>query len=495
MKIKKEMTEKQIVVFLIIISYLTRILISQFFVMFPYIPHDFYAYVGAGKCMVESKYLMIDCPIWVSPGAEKITTYGPFFSTLMMIWYSIFGEYNFFMFKLPAIVFDVLNTLMIFFISRKFFNQKQSFYLSLLYCFSFIVLYNSAVLGNDEVISIFFILSGSYFLINKKFLLSAVFYATSLMFKTVGLIILPAVFYYTLKKYGFKTGIKYALLICAIYFIFLSPFIYLAGWEKSTYYIFGSGDALQQTGGAMSFYNIFAYVTDVRIDFLLAPLLILSLLTTFCLFFLYSLKNREIELFRNFALLWTVALLFSGELSGPYPYLIIPYLLIILGRNFESKELITRRWLFGLSLILISLLIFSIIYRWGIIQYTIFDRVLLLTAVILAPLGTYNILHNVKKNYKLVWTVIILASIMFEELHAAPLVILPMEKLADKLIDTSKMKIVMELYGDHIDSKSKFLAYGIFYGGAAVIMWIGLICLIYLILKDRMNDDLKTLQN
>jgi hypothetical protein len=72
---------------------------------------------------------------------------------------------------------------------------------------------------------------------------------------------------------------------------------------------------------------------------------------------------------------------------------------------------------------------------------------------------------------------------MFEELHAAPLVILPMEKLADKLIDTYKMKIVMELYGDHIDSKSKFLAYGIFYGLPAVIVWIGLIYYYYILLK------------
>jgi hypothetical protein len=144
-----------------------------------------------------------------------------------------------------------------------------------------------------------------------------------------------------------------------------------------------------------------------------------------------------------------------------------------------------KQWLFGVSLTIISLILFSMIYRWMFVNYTWLDRALLLVAVFLAPIGTFYSLNWLKKSYRNVWVLLVFAIIMFDELHAAPLVILPMEKIADKLIDTSKMKVVMELYGDHIDSKSKFLAYGIFYGLPALMVWIGLIYYYYVLLTEK----------
>jgi len=485
------------IILLILISYLVRIILSPFFVMFPHIPHDFFGYVGPGKCMAEGKYLMYVCAEW-GGRQDDILLYGPFFSVLMMFWYLLFGEFNFFMYKIPSIIFDTLNVLIIYFIGKKLFGRKLALCLSLLYSFSFIVLYNSAVLGNDDNIAMFFILGSLYFLINKKLSISAVFSSISIMFKIIGIVSLPAIFYYIFRKYGLNTLFKYALLLGAVYFIFLTPFIFIAGPEKALFYIFNSDRTIKQRGSFLSFYNIFNYITNVNFDVLVMPIFILSYLVTFSLFFIRKLKNREIELFRNIALFWIASLLFGGLLTTVQQYLIFVFLLVVMVYHIKSREpmkcqIILKKGginiqIIGGILIFISLLLFSIVYRWGIAQYSNTDRIALLLITITSPLGVFLFLNNVKMSYRIIWSFIILAVVMWETVHAAPLLALPLENIANQLnqfININRFTVVQNLYGDHIQGRPEvFLAYGIFYGGPAVILWICLISLYYILLKE-----------
>ena len=483
-----KISDKQIIVFLILVSYLVRIILSPFFIMFPHIPHDFYAYVGSGKCMAEGKYLMFVCTAWGGRQGE-ISVYGPFFGTLMMFWYLLFGEFNFFMYKIPSIIFDTLNVLMIYFIGKKLFNKKLAFYLSLLYCFSFITLYNSAVLGNDDMIAMFFVLGSLYFLIDKKLSISAGFSSVSIMFKIIGIVSLPAVFYYIFRKYGLNTLLKYILLLGIVYFIFLSPFILIAGPERALFYIFGSSHTTKQTGGYMSFYNIFNYATNINVDFLILPIVFLSYLITFCLFFIRKLKNHEMELFRNITLLWIASLLFGGILVAPQQYLIFVFLLILIGYHIKKKNSITQ--VIGGTLIFISLLVISVIYRWGVVQYSSIDRILFLSITITSPLGVFLLLNNVKMDYRIIWTFIILAVVIFETSMAAPLLALPLGNIANRLnqfVNFNRFGVVQNLYGDHIQGNPEvFLAYAVSYGGPAVILWICLILLYYTLSKKTLG--------
>jgi hypothetical protein len=78
---------------------------------------------------------------------------------------------------------------------------------------------------------------------------------------------------------------------------------------------------------------------------------------------------------------------------------------------------------------------------------------------------------------------------MSVEVYAAPLLALPLKNISEKLINPNKFTVINELYGDHIQGRSDlFLAYGIFFGGSAIILWIFLGLLYYTILKDKFEN-------
>jgi hypothetical protein len=456
--------------------------------MFPYIPHDFSAYIGSGKCMAEGKYFRWDCTDWAKR-TTNMSLYGPLFSTLSMIWYLIFGM-DFFSFKILSIIFDVTNVALVFFIGKKFFNKEKSFYLALIYSFSFLPLHTSSVLGNNTPIFMTFFLLSIYFLIEKKLNLSSLFTVISIFFKLVSVIAYPIIVYYIFRKYNRKKAILYVFSSILFFAILIIPFSIIAGPEKAMYSFIAPLTADYSGSGTMSIYNIFKYVSNIDIDFLSKYFLVAGYLVTLYFIVKHPLKNSETELLRNILLVFIVSVLFGIWIAPYYMYFLFPFIFFLFGNNVIKLKQMKVKWLFGVFLIIVSLILFSVVYRWGFVNYTWFDRLILLISVVLAPIGTYFSLNWLKKSYRNIWTLLVLAIIMFEELHAAPLVILPMEKLADELIDTSRMKVVMELYGDHIDSKSKFLAYGIFYGLPALMVWIGLIYYYYILLKEKYENKL-----
>jgi Gpi18-like mannosyltransferase len=488
------MKDHEIIIFLIIVSYLTRIFLTPFFVMFPYIPHDSYAHSGAGESMAEGNFFMETSKIF-EPVRIRVSEYGPFFSTLMLLWYRFFGVYDFFMFKIPVIIFDVLNTLMVYFIGKKILGSRKAFYVSLLYCFSFIVLYNTAVLGDELNYSLLFMLFSTYCIINKKFSLSAVLFSAAMMFRFSPWVLFgPALLFYVFKKENLKESMKYILISGLSLLIMLSPFILLAGWYKTTYYIFGSNVGLQQSEDYknytlfLSIINVLNLVTNINLNFLSLPLLFVGYIITLILILFKRLKNAEIELLRNIVLLGIIGLLVGPGLAGQYMAWVIAFLFILFGLKFNEKRFTTMWLALGVCLIFVSLLIYSIIYREGIVQYSSLDRLLLIIVVIMAPIGTFYLFYPLDRNYRLIWVFIVLGTILSIEIFAAPLLIFPMKNFSERLINLSKFKVINGLYGDHIQGNPEiFVAYGSFYLGSAIILWFCLGLLYYSLLKDNLS--------
>jgi MFS family permease len=318
----------------------------------------------------------------------------------------------------------------------------------------------------------------------KRLILSSFFSIASILFKIIPAMVFPVIIYYIFRKYGRKKTMMYIFSSILFFVLLIIPFIMIAGLEK-TLFSFTTTLTGYSSSGTMSIYNIFKYISNIDIDSLSKVVLIAGYLVTFYLIIKHPLKDYEKELQRNILLVFICSVLLGIWITTYYMYFLFLFIFFLFGNYIKNFKRMKKQWLFGVSLTIISLILFSAIYRWGFVNYTWFDRVLLLVAVVLAPIGTFYSLNWLKKGYRNVWVLLVFAIIMFDELHAAPLVILPMEKIADKLIDTSKMKVVMELYGDHIDSKSKFLAYGIFYGLPALMVWIGLIYYYYVLLTEK----------
>jgi len=467
----KWLNGKNVVLSLIVASYLVRIFITPFNIMVPHIPHDFYAYIGPGKCMVEGKFPLMNCLSWKEGNAQP-SVYGPLLSTIFAAVYMAFGQYDFFAYKVIVIAFDAFNAALVYLIAKKLSSPKAALYAALMYSLSFMPLINSAVLGNDEIIVLFFILLSSYFVIEKKMFLSAASYSLLLLLKPFPIVAAPALFFYIYKKYGLKDGLKYIAYGVVCLLALLTIYISMGGFEGTLYYInAGSvGDEIGYTTN-LSMFNIFKYITNINLSPIILPIMILSLLATLVLIFKFQIKNPEIELIRNIAALMVVTLLFGNFLSGIYTIYFFPFLLILAVSSIKQVKKFNWKNLLGFLAVFTSLIIYSAIYREGLVNYTSSDRFLLLSALVAAVVGEFYLL-SIGKGFRMVWTMIVLATIMYFEVYAAPLVIFPLQGLSG-FIDLNHFSVINKLYGDHImGSRDLFLAYGVFYALPALILYI-----------------------
>ena len=471
----EKMSEERIIIFLVATAYLIRILIAPFHIAIPLIPHDFYEYIGGGKCMEEEKYLFIGCQSFGDIRFRNFS-YGPLFATLMWMLYVIFGEYNFLAYKIVFTIFDVVNVVLVYLIAKNMFNKRIALFTSLTYCFFIVTLFNSAVVANDDVIAMMFTLLCTYFLINKKIWLSAVSFSVSILLRTNIIMFFPLFLYYIYRTNDSKISLMYILLTGFSYLVLITPFVFLAGWEQSIFYLFFKTSS---SPFYLSPYYVFKLITNINIDYIVNPLLIVSYIVTLILIFIRKMKNPTKELFRNMTLLWIIILLLGPFLNATYTYWFFTPILILL----NIKEM-TKRQYFGVILIIIGLIIYSMIFRESLIEYTSFDRLLLLVSVFMAPVGTFHLLHGIKRNYRIIYSLIVLGCMMHWSVEAAPLSFLPMENLPN--IDISRFTLLNERYGEYMSGGfGVLLSYGIFYGGSAIILWIGLSILYYKILREK----------
>lgn len=130
-------------------------------------------------------------------------------------------------YKLPAIISDILVGVLIFLILKKISTIKVALITSALYLFNPVTIVNSTLWGQVEGIMMFFLLLSVYFLISKKIFLSAIALGAAQTIKPVALMALPLILiyiYFVLTKKSIPKLLIYsATFLATIVFIFI-PF-------------------------------------------------------------------------------------------------------------------------------------------------------------------------------------------------------------------------------------------------------------------------------
>lgn len=143
-------------------------------------------------------------------GLAKINTFIPDYTTIL--------------FKLPAIVSDILVGLLIFKIVEKHKNKSQAYFSSVLYLFNPAVFYNSSLWGQaDGLVALFTLLT--LYVFNKNIYLSAVTLAIGTLIKPQAAFILPAIIYlFLVNKKSLKSFISYGLVSFTTFVAGFLPF-------------------------------------------------------------------------------------------------------------------------------------------------------------------------------------------------------------------------------------------------------------------------------
>lgn len=148
----------------------------------------------------------------------------PLWTYTLAGWLYLFGvkEFNT---SLLLIFVDLLGALVLLFIGKKIFGEKQGLLPFLIYLFlPFTILFTSAE-GKMDVFPILFVLLSFLCLLKKRYLLSPIFLGIGIGYKYLaGLCLIPFLFY-ILEKKNFSATLKYAFVcVLSVFFITL-PFI------------------------------------------------------------------------------------------------------------------------------------------------------------------------------------------------------------------------------------------------------------------------------
>lgn len=103
-------------------------------------------------------------------------------------------------YKLPAIIADMVLVLISYKISRKFFDQKKSLIIAGIFAFNPAIFANSSLWGQIDIINTLFYILTFLLLLQKRILLSGVILAISLLIKPQGLFLLPLIFLLVIKE-------------------------------------------------------------------------------------------------------------------------------------------------------------------------------------------------------------------------------------------------------------------------------------------------------
>ncbi len=129
-------------------------------------------------------------------------------------------------FKLPVIITDFANGILIYFIAKRFTNSTQALIAGLVYQFNPVVFLNSTYWGQIDAVVCFFLLFGILSLSNSKYiLLSAVFLGLGQTIKPIIILSLPLVAVFLIaNKYSFKKILLYFAIFTSTVFLIYLPF-------------------------------------------------------------------------------------------------------------------------------------------------------------------------------------------------------------------------------------------------------------------------------
>lgn len=415
MKINKE---QKFILVLFILSLVVRLVIAPVYIDPPDIPHDFQYYIDSARTGTT-----IYGPL-----------YGPLFDIGMAGWIGLFGE-DYTLLKFPSILLDVLSLVLIFYIVKSIANLNAAMCASILYAFSYVALASSAIEGNDDHWYVFFSLIAIWFLVKSlpNLTLSAVFMGVAISIKILPLIyfFLPIIFY-MYQKNSMKAAFKYALLSISVVVIINVVFYLKAGlnvlypYKLSISLVPFGQSILAGLNILLNFFTLLDWTKTFEIqnpvvEKLTLPFMFFGLF--FALFYMlkFRIPNKEAELFRNFFLFTFIVFVFAKIMYESIFIGIVPTAVILFAVKTSDKFRMSRTGIAGVILVVISLLIYSFIYRWR-IDYSLEQRSLLALGVLFSFAGTY--LTMIESEYKFSWSLAVLSFAAYRTMHADLLLLL-----------------------------------------------------------------------
>lgn len=421
-------SEQKFLITLISLSFFVRIVLAPLYVNPPHIPHDFFAYLGAGNTILTGGTLYVDLV------TSLPSQYGPLFAVTMASWIAVFGE-SYTLLKVPSVIFDLFTILLIYHIVKDLKGVDTAKYVSIFYSFSYIALWSSGAMGNDDSMFMVFMILALYFILKNannvsNILFSAISLGLAVGYKLIPIIMLPPVIYYLYqcqsKKY--QNILLYIVTIIATLFIILLPFYLKAGLNVLFPYIqMGivmtvDGMSLLHLIKMFSYYLIYRaeipYITYQFPDWIATPFTLIGFTLVSLYILKFRLKDKKQELIRNIFLFIFAGLVFSKFFYAPYILWLLPFVLIITS-YVDSKALLEKFSLslyevVGIVLVIFCTIVHAALYRWF-IDYSALERFLILTGTLIAPLGTY--LTLIKTDIKVSWSLVMFAAVAFSKIN------------------------------------------------------------------------------
>ncbi len=396
-------SDKKFLLSLLTISILLRLLLDLLYIYPPDIPHDFYAYIGAGKAFLSGT-LYQD----LSTSATG-SRYGFFFAMVMGVTLKLFGE-SFFFLKLPSTIADLGTIVVIYYIIKNLIGTSQAKYGSIFYAFSYLTLSN-AMEGQDDHFFMLFMLISIYYVLKGSIITSALFTFISTGFKPTALIIVPPIMYYVYRVYGAKASIKYTSIVTILLLAVL-----LSYGQNAIYVYSPAGTIYQEYSGAVgaNYYTLYHYIDyyfNYGIDSpyndyvlpvkALKPFSIAGFILIIIYFYVHKLTDSKIELFRNIFMLMFVGVMLAAQGDVHYIFWYLPFITVIFvnSQKINLSEFKLGIEQISIALIIISILIHATIYRWDFVPYNTIERLIILFGSIIAGVGTLLMLNKLPQKY------------------------------------------------------------------------------------------------
>ena len=304
----------------------------------------------------------------------------PIFPSKIMFFLST-REYFIGLFKLPAIIFDLLLAYLLYRITKKLWikSNNKPIMASIFILFNPIFIYASSLWGQIESFVLFFFLLSLDYLINRKnLLISSILFTLSIVVKPVDFIFLPIYGLYIIKNYSMKKIILSLLSSLGLFYIIYLPF-YKTGsiitYPLVSFYqrVMTSLSISYVTNSAFNFWGMFPSLIGVKESQLLFNIISyqylgLIMVGLICLSIVFKYLKESINNSQLFYLLFLTGytmIMFLTKMHERYFIHLLPLALLTF---FYSKKF--KPWL-------IYITIFSFInlyYSWSVPYLTIFDQ-------------------------------------------------------------------------------------------------------------------------
>ncbi len=395
-------SDKKFLIYLLSVSILLRVFLDLLYIYPPEVPHDFYAYIGAGKAFLSGTLYNI-----LESGYGS--RYGVLFAVTMGAVLKLFGE-NFILLKLPSTLADLGTIVVFYYIIKNLFGINQAKYASIFYAFSYIVL-TQVMEGQDDNIFMFFMMLSLYYILKRNVTISALFIVVSAGFKPTALVLIPPVLYYIYRTIDIKSAMKYAGIVIILMLMMLLPF------GMNAFFVYSpAGTIYHETSSPVgdNYFTLYHYLDyyfnyGINSDYTkyvsptkaLKPFTTAGLILIFVYFFVYRLKNPEMELIRNTFMIMFVGVMLAVQGDIHYIFWYLPFIiaLFVNSQKVSLSEFKFRIEWIGIVLLTISILINASIYKWDFVSYTTIDRLILLSGSIMAGIGTLFLFDKLPQKY------------------------------------------------------------------------------------------------